>query len=350
MSKRNSPAIHVPMAGIVNYRQVCLAFVKLIKEHGGDLQLNTRVDAISERDDEVILETNQGIYKTKFLINCAGLYSDRIAKTGGVKTEMKIFPFRGEYYELKPEKRHLVKHLIYPVPDPEFPFLGVHFTRMIDGKVEAGPNAVLAFAREGYHKTDFNWKDFSEMITYPGLWKLGLNILKQGALEYYRSFSKAAFVRSLQNLIPEITDNDLVVAPAGIRAQALTPDGSLVDDFHIIPSKRSLHVCNVPPRRYCSHPDWKICGRTSARTAPFTTSCRVNKAQGIIFSPAYNACCNYTYPRLMETNLSLNNPQYRIYHPHGPCHFPLHHRKDLGCGGYASFIPTIPYSNASITR
>lgn len=239
-------AIHVPMAGIVNYRQVCLAFVKLIKEHGGDLQLNTRVDAISERDDEVILETNQGIYKTKFLINCAGLYSDRIAKTGGVKTEMKIFPFRGEYYELKPEKRHLVKHLIYPVPDPEFPFLGVHFTRMIDGKVEAGPNAVLAFAREGYHKTDFNWKDFSEMITYPGLWKLGLKYMKQGALEYYRSFSKAAFVRSLQNLIPEITDNDLVVAPAGIRAQALTPDGSLVDDFHIIPSKRSLHVCNAP--------------------------------------------------------------------------------------------------------
>lgn len=239
-------AIHVPMAGIVSYKQVCLTFAKIIEEHGGDLQLNTKVETISERDDEVVIETNKGTFKTKFFINCAGLHSDRVAKAAGVKTEMKIFPFRGEYYELKPEKRYLVKHLIYPVPNPAFPFLGVHFTRMIDGKVEAGPNAVLAFAREGYQKTDFNLNDFLEMITYPGLWKLGIKYMKQGLEEYYRSFSKAAFVRSLQELIPEITADDLEVSPAGIRAQAMKRDGSLVDDFHIIPSKRSLHVCNAP--------------------------------------------------------------------------------------------------------
>lgn len=239
-------AIHVPMAGIVNYKQVCLTFAKLIEEQGGDLRLNTKVEAVSEREDEVVIETNRGTFKTRFFINCAGLHSDRVAKAAGVKTDMKIFPFRGEYYELKPEKRYLVKHLIYPVPNPAFPFLGVHFTRMIDGKVEAGPNAVLAFAREGYQKTDFNLNDFLEMITYPGLWKLGIKYMKQGLEEYYRSFSKAAFVRSLQELIPEITADDLEVSPAGIRAQAMKRDGSLVDDFHIIPSKRSLHVCNAP--------------------------------------------------------------------------------------------------------
>lgn len=239
-------AIRVPMAGIVNYKQVCLIFAKLIEEQGGDLRLNTKVENISEVDNEVTIDTSNGTFKTRFLINCAGLHSDRVAKAGGVKTDMKIFPFRGEYYELKPEKRYLVKHLIYPVPDPAFPFLGVHYTRMIGGKVEAGPNAVLAFKREGYKKTDFDLKDFTEMMAYPGLWKLGLKYMKQGMAEYYRSFSKAAFVRSLQELIPEIQGEDLEPAPAGIRAQAMKNDGSLVDDFHIIPSKSSLHVCNAP--------------------------------------------------------------------------------------------------------
>ncbi|MES2355136.1 MAG: L-2-hydroxyglutarate oxidase [Pseudomonadota bacterium] len=239
-------AIRVPSAGIVNYTQVCKTFARLIEERGGNLCLGTKVERIKEGVGCTEIETTTGTYLSKFLINCAGLQSDRVAKLNGAAADLKIVPFRGEYFELKPERRHLVKHLVYPVPNPDFPFLGVHYTRMIGGHVEAGPNAVLAFKREGYKKTDFHLGDFLEVMTYKGFWKLASKYWKEGAEEMIRSYSKAAFVRSLQQLIPEIQADDLIPAPAGIRAQALKRDGSLVDDFHIIEQKRSIHVCNAP--------------------------------------------------------------------------------------------------------
>jgi L-2-hydroxyglutarate oxidase len=193
-----------------------------------------------------VLETSHGVFEAAFVVNCAGLHSDRVARRAGVDPGAKIVPFRGEYYELVPERRHLVKHLIYPVPNPEFPFLGVHFTRMIDGSVHAGPNAVLAFKREGYHKTDFNLRDFCETMGYAGFWKLARRHLGEGLMEIQRSLSKAAFVRSLQRLIPEVQPSDVVPAHAGVRAQALMPDGKLVDDFLILRGTRSIHVCNAP--------------------------------------------------------------------------------------------------------
>ncbi|MBE9234856.1 L-2-hydroxyglutarate oxidase [Anabaena aphanizomenioides LEGE 00250] len=239
-------AIRVFSTGIVNYKQVCLKYAELINNQGGDLRLNTKVMEISRSGTNHILETNQGSFETKFVINCAGLHSDRIAKLGKANPEAKIVPFRGEYYELTPEKRYLVKTLIYPVPNPEFPFLGVHFTRMIDNSVHAGPNAVLSFKREGYKKTDFDLKDFTEVITYPGFWKLAAKHADEGIKEIIRSFSKAAFVRSLQKLIPEVQAEDLVPTHAGVRAQALMNNGSLVDDFLIIQGENSVHVCNAP--------------------------------------------------------------------------------------------------------
>jgi L-2-hydroxyglutarate oxidase len=180
------------------------------------------------------------------IINCAGLHSDRVALMAGTKPEARIVPFRGEYYELKPERRGLVRNLIYPVPDPEFPFLGVHFTRMIDGSVHAGPNAVLSFKREGYHRTSFNLRDFIDTVSYPGFWKLAARHARSGLEEMRRSFSKKAFVRSLQQLVPDVREEDLVPSEAGVRAQALRPDGALVDDFLIIQGPNSVHVCNAP--------------------------------------------------------------------------------------------------------
>ena len=174
------------------------------------------------------------------------MYSDRVAKLGNVDPQAKIVPFRGEYYELTPEKRHLVKGLIYPVPNPDFPFLGVHFTRMIDGTVHAGPNAVLSLKREGYKKTDFNLRDFAEVMSYPGFWKLAGKHADEGIKEIIRSFSKAAFVKSLQQLIPEVRSEDVVPTHAGVRAQALMNDGKLVDDFLIVKGQNSVHVCNAP--------------------------------------------------------------------------------------------------------
>ncbi|WP_044499762.1 L-2-hydroxyglutarate oxidase [Nostoc sp. PCC 7107] len=238
--------IRVFSTGIVNYKQVCLKYAQLIQQQGGDLRLNTKVLKIATSGKNQVLETNQGKFETKFVINCAGLHSDRIAKLGGVEPNAKIVPFRGEYYELTPEKRYLVKTLIYPVPNPDFPFLGVHFTKMIDGTVHAGPNAVLSLKREGYKKTDFDLKDFAEVMTYPGFWKLAAKHADEGIQEIIRSFSKAAFVKSLQKLIPEVQAEDLVPTHAGVRAQALMDDGKLVDDFLIIPGQNSIHVCNAP--------------------------------------------------------------------------------------------------------
>jgi len=238
--------IRVPTTGIVDYKQVCQKYADLIKIQGGELRLNTKVEKISNTSKGQVLETNKGTFETRTIINCAGLHSDRIAKLGQVHPQAKIVPFRGEYYELKPEKRYLVKTLIYPVPNPDFPFLGVHFTRMIDGSVHAGPNAVLSFKREGYKKTDFDLGDFAEIMTYPGFWKLAAKHANQGIQEMIRSFYKAAFVRSLQRLIPEVQADDLIPTHAGVRAQALMNDGKLVDDFLIVKGQNSVHVCNAP--------------------------------------------------------------------------------------------------------
>jgi L-2-hydroxyglutarate oxidase len=238
--------IRVYSTGIANYKQVCFKYAELIQKQGGDLRLNTKVLRIAQSGSNQVLETNNGTFETRFLINCAGLQSDRIAKKSKVDPQAKIVPFRGEYYELIPEKRYLVKTLIYPVPNPDFPFLGVHFTRMIDNSVHAGPNAVLSFKREGYKKTDFDLGDFAEVMTYPGFWKLAAKNANEGIQEMIRSWSKAAFVRSLQQLIPEVQASDLVPCHAGVRAQALMNDGKLVDDFLIIHGQNCVHVCNAP--------------------------------------------------------------------------------------------------------
>ncbi|AMA73649.1 L-2-hydroxyglutarate oxidase [Aneurinibacillus thermoaerophilus] len=243
---RGLGAIRVPSCGIADYKGVARTFARMIEEGGGDLRLSTKVENIAEEKGGVTVETNRGTIKARFLINCAGLHSDRVAKMADMHTGMKIVPFRGEYYELIPEKRHLVKHLIYPVPNPNFPFLGVHFTRMINGEVHAGPNAVLAFKREGYTKKDISLKDLFEVLTYSGFWKMAMPNMKEGINEMVRSFSKQAFLRSLQRLIPELTEKDIVPTHAGVRAQAIMHDGSMVDDFAIFSGKRSMHVCNAP--------------------------------------------------------------------------------------------------------
>ncbi|MFA8440119.1 L-2-hydroxyglutarate oxidase [Pueribacillus sp. YX66] len=239
-------AIHVENCGIVDYSEVAKTFKKMIVDHGGEIRLSTTVEAIAECNDGVTLDTNKGTIQACYMINCAGLHSDRIANMVGLETDMKIVPFRGEYYELVKEKEYLVNHLIYPVPNPNFPFLGVHFTRMINGGVHAGPNAVLAFRREGYKKTDIHMKDLFEVLTYSGFWKMAIPNVKEGLHEMVRSFSKKAFLKSLQRLIPDIEENDIIPSDAGVRAQALKSDGSLVDDFAIFQSERSLHVCNAP--------------------------------------------------------------------------------------------------------
>lgn len=238
--------IKVFSTGIVDYKQVCQKYAELFKIQGGEIHFNTKVEQISDTTEGTAIETKNGNFQTRFLINCAGLYSDRISKLSGVDPQAQIIPFRGEYYELKPEKRYLVKHLIYPVPNPNFPFLGVHFTRMIDHNIHAGPNAVLSFKREGYRKTDFDFQDFAEVMTYPAFWKLAAKHADEGLREIVRSLSKAAFVRSLQRLIPEIQAEDLVVSAAGVRAQALREDGQLVDDFLIVKGHNSIQVCNAP--------------------------------------------------------------------------------------------------------
>jgi len=239
-------ALMVPATGIVNYRQVSLKYAELVRAQGGQVCLGARVDCIREEAGRHRIETASGLFEARFLINCAGLHSDRLAARAGERAPAKIVPFRGEYYELVPERRSLVKGLIYPVPNPDFPFLGVHFTRMIDGSVHAGPNAVLAFRREGYRKADITWGDLADTLTFPGFWKMAAKNWREGSREMWRSWSRAAFLRSLQQLIPEIQDADLRPCAAGVRAQALLPSGQLVDDFLIVAGRNSLHVCNAP--------------------------------------------------------------------------------------------------------
>ncbi|MGZ8797314.1 MAG: L-2-hydroxyglutarate oxidase [Thermoanaerobaculia bacterium] len=239
-------ALYVPTAAIIDYREVCAALARRITSAGGAIHTAARVTAIRESAGEVVLESTAGAITVERYIACAGLQSDRVVRLAGEKPQAKIVPFRGEYFELVEEKRDLVRGLIYPVPDARFPFLGVHFTRTIHGGVEAGPNAVLARAREGYRKCDISARDLFDTFTYPGFWRLIAKYWRTAAGEVYRSLSKRAFVRALATLVPEITARDLVSAPAGIRAQALAPDGFLHDDFLIVEKKRSLHVCNAP--------------------------------------------------------------------------------------------------------
>lgn len=239
-------AIHVPEAGIVNYRQVCERLGQIITQREHQIVLGAKVTAIRKSGESTVVESTAGEFETGLIVNCAGLHCDRVTKLGGTKAGSKIVPFRGEYYELKPEKHHLCRNLIYPVPDPQFPFLGVHFTRMINGTVECGPNAVLAFAREGYTKTDINLYDLFESLTYPGFIRMAMKYWRMGMGEMWRSFSKAAFVKALQRLMPEIRAEDLEPAPAGVRAQAVTREGGLVDDFLVVESENMVNINNAP--------------------------------------------------------------------------------------------------------
>jgi (S)-2-hydroxyglutarate dehydrogenase len=238
--------LFVGETGIVDYSEVTEAYEKIIHNNGGEVRINCRFLSLNKSKDELILNTTQGEIHTKFLINCGGLQSDRIAALCGINTDVQIIPFRGEYYKIKKEKEYLVNNLIYPVPDPRFPFLGVHFTRMINGGVEAGPNAVLAFKREGYKFNDFSLKDVSEMINFPGFWKMGKKYYKTGFHEFYRSLSKSAFVSALQKLIPAINEDDVVPYKAGVRAQAVDKNGNLLDDFRIIENDNMVHILNAP--------------------------------------------------------------------------------------------------------
>lgn len=238
--------LFIPQTGIVDYTDVSKAYARIIQEMGGFIKTSTRVTGFKKEQDEFVLETSNDPVKTKNIINCAGLQSDRVAKLCGIKPGLQILPFRGEYYEIKPEKEYLVKNLVYPVPDVRFPFLGVHFTRMAKGGVEAGPNAVLAFKREGYKKSDISIPDVAQFSSYIGFWKMAIKYWQMSISETYRSYSKKAFVKALKRLVPELEMDDVVAAGSGVRAQALTPDGKLVDDFRIVEADHQVHVLNAP--------------------------------------------------------------------------------------------------------
>ena len=239
-------ALVVPSTGITDYARVCEKYAELISAAGGTVLLSSAAQGIRRMADEIVVETSRGAFSTAALINCAGLFSDRISQMAGDEPGVMIVPFRGEYYDLVPERAALVKALIYPVPDPRFPFLGVHFTRRITGRVDAGPNAVFALAREGYRHTDINLRDLASAATFPGFWRMAGKHWRNALDEWHRSLSKPAFVRALQRLLPEVGEKDLVPGGSGVRAQALKPDGSLVDDFQFVPSGKILHVLNVP--------------------------------------------------------------------------------------------------------
>ena len=244
--------LYVPETGIVDYRKVAQAYADKVRDANGDIRLSQRVVGILDRPNEVVLQTSGGDYRTKYLINCCGLHSDIVAKmmggasANGNEEEHRIIPFRGEYYKIAPERQFLVRNLIYPVPDPTFPFLGVHFTRMAKGGVEAGPNAVFAYAREGYRHTDINLGDLWRTVSFKGFWAMTGKYWQTGFGELYRSLSKSAFVHALQKLLPEIRESDLVPGGAGVRAQAVSASGALVDDFVIKQSRNAIHVLNAP--------------------------------------------------------------------------------------------------------
>jgi len=250
--KRHEPQVSgiaglfVPETGIVDYVEVTQAYGRLVEERGGQILTNAEVDRVTPREEGFDLLTAQGTVRAAFVVNCAGLHCDRVARMCGVDPQLRIVPFRGEYYKLKKERRGLVNHLIYPVPDPAFPFLGVHYTRMIDGEVEAGPNAVLAFKREGYHPLSFSARDAFEIMTYPGFLKLARRFWKVGFQEYRRSWSKQTFLRDLRHLLPSLNADDIYRGGAGVRAQAVAADGTLLDDFQLIEQPGMVHVLNAP--------------------------------------------------------------------------------------------------------
>jgi L-2-hydroxyglutarate oxidase len=239
-------AIHVPETGIVNYRQVCERLAEKVRQAGGDVLLQARVTAVRHHADGVTVVSSAGDRTARQLVNCAGLQSDRVARWTGVKPGCQVVPFRGEYYALRPSAHHLCRNLIYPTPDPQFPFLGVHFTRMIGGSVECGPNAVLAFGRESYRFWSGNLRDLIGTLTYRGFVRMAWKHWRMGLGEMWRSLNKGAFVRALRRLVPDLRAVDLEPAPAGIRAQAVAPDGSLVDDFLLVEGDRVVNVCNAP--------------------------------------------------------------------------------------------------------
>jgi len=239
-------AIFVPYTGIIDFKEVSKKLKEKIQNFGGEIIFNQNVVDIKKMNTSIEVITNSKTYDTKLLVTCAGLYSDRLARLTQKNLPLRIIPFRGEYYKIKDEKKYLVRNLIYPVPNPDFPFLGVHFTRMIDGKVEAGPNAVLSFKREGYKKSDVSLKDTFEIFAWKGFQKVMAKYWKIGLGEFYRSYSKGAFTKALQRLIPEIQKDDLVPGGAGIRAQACDDKGNLIDDFYFVEEERIIHVCNAP--------------------------------------------------------------------------------------------------------
>jgi len=238
--------LHVPETGIVDYKAVAGRLARLAQDRGCTMKVGSRVVGFRNVAGRMVLQTHGDEIQCKALVNCGGLQSDRVARLCGVDPGVRIVPFRGEYYELIASRQFLVKNLIYPVPDPTFPFLGVHFTRMVGGGVEAGPNAVLAFKREGYRKTDFKIKDMTDTLGYGGFWKMAGRCWKTGVGEMWRSFSKHAFVKALQRLLPELRDEDVKPGGSGVRAQAMDPSGKLLDDFHVVRAPRMIHVLNAP--------------------------------------------------------------------------------------------------------
>ena len=238
--------MHVPGTGIVDYGAIARKYAELIERLGGTIRVAHEVIALRPFGSDTVIETTRGPIEAQLVINCAGLQSDRVSRMTNARLDLTIVPFRGEYYELAPDKRHYIRSLLYPVPDPQFPFLGVHFTKRIAGGVEAGPNAVLALKREGYAKTSFSAGDVWEYVTFPGFWVMAAKYWDISLAEYYRSLRKAAFVQSLQRLVPEITADDLIPGGSGVRAQALGVNGELIDDFHFVYTKGVVHVCNVP--------------------------------------------------------------------------------------------------------
>ena len=238
--------LHVPQEGIVDYQAVCDALVRLIVASGGQVHTGTEVRALRRANPGWVVATTGGEYAAGFLVNCAGLHCDRICRLAGENPTVRIVPFRGEYFKIRVERQALVRHLIYPVPDPAFPFLGVHFTRLVHGGIECGPNAVLAFAREGYALTKVNVRDLAETLAYPGLWRFLRRYPAMTFGELAQSLSRARFCRALQRLVPEIQPEDLAPGGAGVRAQAMTRTGELVQDFHLLPSRDALHVLNAP--------------------------------------------------------------------------------------------------------
>lgn len=239
-------ALQVDTTGIIDFAEVARVYARVFEQRGGTLLFGHAVRAITGAMSEILLHTSQGTITTRGMINCSGLYSDRVARLAGIHPSCRIVPFRGEYYALKATSADLVNHLIYPVPDPRFPFLGVHFTRLLDGRREAGPNAVLAWAREGYRKTAINPAELAETLTFPGFWRLAGRYWQAGMQEMLRSYSKTRFVRALQRLVPAIATTDLQPGGAGVRAQALDASGRLIDDFVIVRGDHSVHVLNAP--------------------------------------------------------------------------------------------------------